>query len=639
MKWTKVPIHPTGASVSTTDAKTLATFEECYAAYTQGGRDGIGFVTLEDDSYVLIDLDHVLDRATGKVEPWASDMLEAARAEGAYVELSPSGTGFHIYGRGEQGFVGAKRNECEIYCRGRYFTTNGWVPKGFEVAKVGKIAKTISIARARIGEKSKAGEPIKPDQAGDAAAGGTIVPGKRPYAADMSDDKILEDYAYHSASGPRLKRLLDGDISDYPSNSEADLACASMLGFWFYNDPAKVEDVMRGSALAREKWDDNKKYLSRTIQKALGGKTEYFSKPEPTPGAPAPEGAKTGEAKPTPNTFDYTQHMRGVQELLDNPPPPIEYLVEDFVARGSASLMIGKPKSYKTTILIQVGTALAGNPALLAKWSDFNTLAKGTKVAFLDLEQNDRIFYEQMTRLGLGKVSASFKRITEFPKLDAMGVEVLREMIVKEKFTFIIIDSLARVKPDPARGGNVFADDAATMQRITNLAHELNVHIMVVAHAGKRDAADNPMEMIAGTNGLTASVDDVFVWFTSEPDEGDTKRRNLFMSGRNIRRPGTYVLEKKDSEPLFTLMGSEDQVIKGEGRQKILQILGFSGPMTPSAIAKAVGVSAPRVHQVLKELIAKKLVMPFGNGKYSSRNGALKAGLQQPKEEANELFR
>jgi hypothetical protein len=40
-------------------------------------------------------------------------------------------------------------------------------------------------------------------------------------------------------------------------------------------------------------------------------------------------------------------------------------------------------------------------------------------------------------------------------------------------------------------------------------------------HAGKRKADDDPMEIIAGSNGLTASVDDVFVWFTpTEVDVG-----------------------------------------------------------------------------------------------------------------------
>jgi hypothetical protein len=93
-----------------------------------------------------------------------------------------------------------------------------------------------------------------------------------------------------------------------------------------------------------------------------------------------------------------------------------------------------------------------------------------------------------------------------------------------------------RLVPCDSRDSSVFADDAQVMQRITNLAHEMNVHIMIIAHAGKRKADDDPMKVIAGTNELTASVDDVFVWFTMMESENilvrdETKRRIVALLG------------------------------------------------------------------------------------------------------------
>src|SRR5262245_30606533 len=43
-KWRKVPFQPNGATASTTDRSTWSRFDECCAAYAQGGCDGIGFV-------------------------------------------------------------------------------------------------------------------------------------------------------------------------------------------------------------------------------------------------------------------------------------------------------------------------------------------------------------------------------------------------------------------------------------------------------------------------------------------------------------------------------------------------------------------------------------------------------------------
>lgn len=628
-KYTKVPYQSNGLAASTTNPRTWATLPECVAAYEEGRFDGVGFVTAGADPYTLADLDHVIDRATGAIVPWAHAIIEAAKAEGAYIELSPSGTGVHIFGKGPQRFAGRKKNDAELYCSGRFFTLSGWILPGTETQSIGQIKKTVTLLRARL-------DMGKPKQAPKVPAS---VAGIRPYPDDWTDQQILEQRALPSANGARLKKLLAGDVSDYPSSSEADLACASDLAFWFWLDPAKIEGVMRDSQLARDKWDENESYLSRTIKTALAGKVDYYGKPEDRPDLSIPDPVNpkklNGTTSLSPKAFNYRDHMQPVQELLNQPPPPIEYIVEDMIARGSCSLLIGKPKSYKTSIMLQIATALSGNPKLLDGWAHFKKLAKGGKAVFIDLEQADRIFFEQITRMGAAKVAANFMRLTAFPKLDEGGVSELRKMIEKEKFSLVIIDSLARVKPNP-KSGNVFAEDAAMMQRITNLAHDLDVHIMVIAHAGKRDAADNPMEMIAGTNGLTASVDDVFVWFTPpDGDIGQIKRRNLFMSGRNIRRPGTFVFEKHDTDPLFKLQGSEETFVRGEMKRRIVGLLGGGAAMTPSQLAKDLGGARSNVHRALESLTAEKLVQHLDGGKYSTRTGAAKRQLDSTKD-ANE---
>lgn len=59
---------------------------------------GIGFVFVEDDDIGGVDLDGCRDPATGAIAVWANRVLELFKP--AYVELSPSGKGFHILARG-----------------------------------------------------------------------------------------------------------------------------------------------------------------------------------------------------------------------------------------------------------------------------------------------------------------------------------------------------------------------------------------------------------------------------------------------------------------------------------------------------------------------------------------------------------
>jgi primase-polymerase (primpol)-like protein len=84
---------------------------------------GVGFV-LNGDGVACIDLDHCL--AGGRVAPWAQDVLD--RVPPTYVEVSPSGTGLHVFGFAVVGrgrHVNFEDGRAEVYDRGRYIAVTG----------------------------------------------------------------------------------------------------------------------------------------------------------------------------------------------------------------------------------------------------------------------------------------------------------------------------------------------------------------------------------------------------------------------------------------------------------------------------------------------------------------------------------
>ena len=97
--WTKPPFNARQPSwhASPTNEATWSTLDEAIAAAR--GADGIGFMVTRVKDLVGIDLDHCRNPVTGEVKPWAKTILDEAAALGAYVEVSVSGTGFHIVGR------------------------------------------------------------------------------------------------------------------------------------------------------------------------------------------------------------------------------------------------------------------------------------------------------------------------------------------------------------------------------------------------------------------------------------------------------------------------------------------------------------------------------------------------------------
>lgn len=105
---------------SSTDPRTWASYQD---AVRSPHGIGLGFV-LNGDGIVCVDLDHCLE--DGRLAAWAADLLD--RCPETFVEVSPSGTGLHIWGYGEVGTGRVIRDggvAVEVYGQGRYIAVTG----------------------------------------------------------------------------------------------------------------------------------------------------------------------------------------------------------------------------------------------------------------------------------------------------------------------------------------------------------------------------------------------------------------------------------------------------------------------------------------------------------------------------------
>jgi len=148
-KWTKVPYSPFVADLtawphhSRAKADTLATwstFDAVVHAYqteqTYNAADGIGFVFAAGGGLFGADFDNCLD-AAGQVEPWARNLILLLGP--TYTEMSPSGRGLKMFGRGTKpgphckaiGLGPHEKGVIELYDRDRFFTVTGLAWTGF----------------------------------------------------------------------------------------------------------------------------------------------------------------------------------------------------------------------------------------------------------------------------------------------------------------------------------------------------------------------------------------------------------------------------------------------------------------------------------------------------------------------------
>ena len=220
-KPTKVPINAaTGGTASTTDAATWSAFDVALASFLNGQGDGIGFVFTTDDPYTGIDLDDCYDEA-GQLVSWAQAIVTRFDT---YTELSPSGKGLHIILRGQLPGKGRRKGHIEMYSEGRYFTITGALLDGTSAAIEDCSEKLLALHAEVFG-----GPDARPVEQHSADR-----------SLNLGDDDNLIGKAQRAKNGAAFTKLWLGDWSAYSSQSEADLALCSMLGYWSTGDGERM---------------------------------------------------------------------------------------------------------------------------------------------------------------------------------------------------------------------------------------------------------------------------------------------------------------------------------------------------------------------------------------------------------------
>jgi len=256
---TKPPHKPGGDYAKSDDPLSWSTFEACRDASNKF--DGIGFMLTSNDQNIALDFDKCRCPAFDLIDPAIEQHIKDLNS---YTEISPSGRGLRVLVKGSLPVPGRKNGSCEIYSSGRYVTLTGHVLPGYPL--------TIENRQAEIDRFYKEVFPDKNTEKSE--------PEKHPSQSFTPDDRLKKALA--SKTRAEIQKLLDGDFSAYPSQSEADLSLCNHLAFWFNGDEIAIDKAFRESKLFREKWDrkhfcTGETYGQHTINQAVKGCKNFYS--------------------------------------------------------------------------------------------------------------------------------------------------------------------------------------------------------------------------------------------------------------------------------------------------------------------------------------------------------------------------
>ncbi|MBD8735707.1 phage NrS-1 polymerase family protein [Sphingomonas sp. CFBP 13706] len=597
-KPTKCPYKPWqgGEKASTTNPEHWGTFEQatgaplnltgpCNPNDPANNFSGIGFVFVAGGGLAGLDLDDVGDD---------TEALAVQRRihEGfpSYTERSPSGRGHHIIVKGEVPH-GRRRGGVEVYSAERFFTFTGDVTNNVGVTDC---QPNLDLLFNQLGG-NKAGF--------DAS----------PFFKDAteSDASILAS-AFAADNGETVKQLYNkGEWkTKYPSQSEADLALINILGFYTQNAD-QIKTLFHASALGQRDKAKRASYLNPMVAKAMDRQLAPVTHNFTVKGQSLVAGAtipQSGAGSPwiTAGALQ-TKHF-----------PAATWVIPGLLPQG-AIIFGGRPKLGKSWLALDNAVAVAEGGFTLGKQ------CVAGDVLYAALEDTQRRLKSRMSIIRAGAAwPSALSFICELPRADEGGVEIVRSWIVQAANPrLVIIDTLAKVRPGKGRDEGSYDADYKAVTIWKALADEFNIAIVLVHHVRKM-VADDPLEMISGTNGLTGAADAIII--LNRTSQGCT----LAGRGRDLEEFESAVKFNPDV-CRWEELGNAADVQRSSARCGILALLKSSEkPMSPTDIALAVQADNNSVRQLIFKMVETGEVEKVARGAYvypGNNNNKITSGL------------
>lgn len=209
-------------------------------------------------------------------------------------------------------------------------------------------------------------------------------------------------------------------------------------------------------------------------------------------------------------------------ELMTMEFPPLDQLVEKMVVPG-LTMLCSKPKVGKSWMALDIGIAVPAGAFALGSLP-----CKQADTLMLMLEDSQRRLQDRCRKLlGLTRAPQGMCFAVDWPR-GARGLDDLRLWLDEHPATrLVIIDVFQKIR-ELAGGASAYAEDYASLEGYQSIAQERNIAIMILHHLRKMEA-DDPMDMVSGTLGITGVADHTIV-ITGSTENG----HRLTLRGRDL---------------------------------------------------------------------------------------------------------
>jgi hypothetical protein len=302
---------------------------------------------------------------------------------------------------------------------------------------------------------------------------------------------------------------------------------------------------------------------------------------------------------------EWRIHIVTAEALRKMSFPPTAFVVPGLIPEG-LSMLAGRPKVGKSWFALDICIAVATGRLCLG-----NRQPREGDVLYCALEDNQRRLQRRLDKL-VSPFSTSWPERLQFAtswrRLDEGGIDDVASWADDvDDPRLVVIDTLARVRPvRTARGYIEDYEALGPLQRFTN---ERGIAVLVLHHVRKMEA-DDPLDTVSGTLGLTGCADTVLVLVRS------TRGMTLYVRGRDVEE-AEHAVDFDKTTCRWSILGQASEVHRSPQRNVILSVFAKSNKtLGPQEIADVAQMSETNVRKLMTKMVKAGELKKHRRGKY-----------------------
>ena len=292
--------------------------------------------------------------------------------------------------------------------------------------------------------------------------------------------------------------------------------------------------------------------------------------------------------------------LLSVDYLLTQKPPEMLWTVDNLLLSGGLSLLCGKPKVGKSTLVRQLAISVARGNQFLGRET------KQGNVVLFCLEDHLWMLQKAMISAGVSRNDPIFFHCGPKPK---NSIRALEQILTNYQPTLVVIDTLFRFIS--CHDTNDYTSVLDSLTPLSELVRRHSTHILLIHHAGKAERLDS-LDSVLGSVGIHGSMDTTLLLRRSSAVRVIESQQRY---GKALETSILNFEEETGRTFLGPTQSSQELAIKAKAISQFLK--SHNLPVPEPAIIENVSGRTSVLRRALRICVDQGTVVRSGNGSKS----------------------